>query len=566
MLPRKPLTTRLVPVDSDLFASCGLVLQSSVYSDGDYSLSRVDYRGRQLIAEVSPAGGVFQHRWPSVRGILSPVSSRDIPGGKRLLLFDPGEGRLLIEILGVIGGLSEIRGLSISSRILEMVIDLQAAGMICGYLGPEMFLLKGQSVLLLAGRRGVPQSPFTPPEVGSARPSDPRSDVFALGSLFFRLIAGSDSRDAQLRIWNKLEPEVQKAVQSMVSPDPLDRPVSLRAVGESFERLKASLQNPQPEPESKPVSSSDNFVKPLSDKSEKSSGRKYLYIAVPLVLILAYLVFRFSAPPRIEEQEAEPVSATDSVVWEDEQETVSPWADVPSANEPAEAETDSVQAGVEDSAVLWISNCSGVEGLENQFRAGAASGYSFVYPLTGTTRRQTSVALVRRESPETDSELLWQAASDLADSNWAIKPVDMTIMLGTDLSYAGLNSGFLQTPQASACTLFVDVVNHGIQYSLEGLGAATWVAGALEGKAFTWEGTEYLIAVSDIRDADSYNEEIGIPEVLDTTIVLYKGSSEASAELERLLRRYFQALPAASPDRFSNVQPPDIHLLIGSAD
>lgn len=551
-------------MDSDLLTGCGLTLLSEIFSDGDYSLSRVEYQGRKLVAEISPASGMFQHRWPSVRGLLTPVSGKDLPGGKRLLLFDAGEYTFLTEQIKGIKGFSQNRALHLCLQILRIVTDLQSAGMICGYLGPEMFLTSGEEILLLAGRRGVPPSPFTPPEVGRARPSDPRSDVSAIGSLLFRLIAGTDSRDDQLKTWNRLSVPVQEAVQDMVAADPVNRPSGLKVVETVIYRLLDKTEDsPETENDSSPLSASEGFVKEKAEHSESGDMRKRWYLAVPVVLILAYLVFRFSAPPETDHSSSRDSSPSDTVVWETE-EVSSPWME-----DTLEQIPDTVSAAclLEDTAIVWISNCSGTEGLENQFRAGPASSYSFVYPLVGTTSRRTSVVLVRRDDPFTPlmSSELGTAARLLVDSTFTLKPVDITIMLGTDLSYAGVNSQFFTVPEAPAGTLYVDVVNHGIQYSLEGMGAASWVAGKLDGKACTIMGTEYIVSVSDIRDADRFNEEIGVAEVLDQTLFVYHERHPAASGFESLVRQYMQALPGNPSAEAATVPVPDIHVLIGSS-
>ena len=550
-------------MDSELLGGCGLTLLSEIFSHGDYSLYRVEYQGRKLVAEISPASGMFQHRWPSVRGLLTPVSGKDLPGGKRLLLFDTGEYTFLTEQIKGIKGFSQNRALHICLQILRIVTDLQSAGMICGYLGPEMFLSSGGEILLLAGRRGVPPSPFTPPEVGRARPSDPRSDVSAIGSLLFRLIAGTDSRDDQLKTWNRLSVSVQEAVQDMVAADPVNRPSGLKVVENVIHGLLNKTEDSrETADESNPLSAAESFVKEKAEHAEPGGLKKRWYFVIPVVLILAYLVFRFSAPPETANSNSRETTPSDTVVWETE-EISSPWVE-----ESLEQISDTLSAAclLEDTAIVWISNCSGTQGVENQFRAGPASSYSFVYPLVGTTSRRTSIVLVRRDDPFTPlmSSELGAAAGLLVDSTFILKPVDITILLGTDLSYAGVNSQFFTVPEAPAGTLYVDIVNHGIQYSLEGMGAASWAAGKLDGKACTIMGTEYIVSVSDIRDADKFNEEIGIAEVLDHTLFVYHERHPAGSGFESLVRQYLQSLPGTPPVEAGTIPVPDLHVLIGS--
>lgn len=555
-----------MPVDSELLGSFGLLLEREIFSHGDYSLSRVNYRGRKLVAEISSSDGIFQHRWPSVRGLRTPISARDIPGGKKLLLFDCGSSVFLCESIQSNGGFSEQRALELVRMALRIVTDLQSAGMICGYLGPEMFVQENSELVLLAGRRGVPDSSFTPPEVGPSRPSDPRSDVSAVGSLLFRLIAGTDDRERQLQAWNRLNEPFQKAVQEMVAADPVNRPGSLRAVAARIDELLEG-GGEEHDQENVEIVHSEGFVKKTHSGKEGSSGRKFWYIAAPLILIVAYLVFRFSGPPAEDYSSTQPDSPPDSIEFQETVEVTSPWTeDTVSAVPSEQLNTDILLA---DTARVWVTNCTGTPNVENQFRAGPLSDFSYVYLLTGTSRRRTSLITVRRHNPllPRASSELWHTAESIfgSDTSFSLKPVDLTIMLGTDLSFAGINSHFLSSPSAPAGTLYTDVVNHGIQYTLDGVGAATYIGQILNGRSCTIDGTEYVISVIDIRDADRFNAEIGIPEVLQETIFLHNPANIPAGTLEQLVRQYVQALPLQGSFPVENVPVPDLHLLIGNS-
>jgi len=554
-----------MPVDSDLLGSCGLLLEKEIFTDGDYSLSRVNYRGRNLVAEISSAEGVFQHRWPSVRGLVNPVSARDLPGGRKLLLFDTGKSLFLSETLMAIGSFQESRALKVGVMVLRILTDLQAAGMICGYLGPEMFLLEGSNLSLLAGRRGVPGSPFTPPEVGRSRPSDPRSDVSALGSLVFRLIAGTDRREAQLKAWEGLSTPLKNVIQRMVAADPVHRPGSLGKVSEVFAELSDEEAPTRSEKET-PVQHTESFVrKKTTKKKEPSVSRKVWYIGIPAIAVLAYLMFRFSGLPQ-EAPVPERAESPDTVVFEDTVEIPSPW--VEDTLEVTQPLMEHEQLQLVDTARVWVTNCTGSSEAESRYRAGPLADFSFVYLLRGTSPRRTTLVTVRRSDPTeqyTMSEL-WQTAMQFVgnDSVFMVKPVDLTIMLGTDLRYSGVNTHFLPLPQGvPADTLYVDVVNHGIQYSLEGLGAATYVGGILDGRSCTVDGVQYMISVIDIRDADTFNEEIGIPESLEETIFLYRPENAQAAALEGFVRQYIQALPLQGEFPVENVPVPELHVLLG---
>lgn len=544
-------------VDTDLLGSCGLRFESEIYSDGSYLLSRVDYQGRKLVAEVSDTLGVYQHRWPSVGGLISPVSARDLPGKQKLVLFDVGDGRFLCEIIGAIGCFSSEKAIDLTKRALSIVSDLQAAGMICGYIGPEMFVSHGSSIAMLAGRRGVPVSPFTAPEVQSSRPSDPRSDVSAIGSFLFRLVAGTDSREEQLKVWQELDPLLQTAIRDMVAPSPVNRPNGLRAVQSILGNLVAQAPE-QIREEAVPEDS--GFIRHEKNRESSRSHKKlYWVVGSAVLLVLVYFAVVSSGLPPEPDIEVETAPAEEA--QEEPVEVVSPWVDTSSEDVTVLPDID---IPIEDSARIWISNCSGIPDQELVFRAGSVSQYSFVYLLSGTTNRQNSLILARRVDPTVPlrETLLGRAAYQIADTSFTVKPVDLTLLLGTDLNYPGINSQFLHEPDAPAGTLFVDVVNHGIQYSLDGMGAATWVAGRIDGKSCDIDGLEWLITITDIRDADRFSEEIGIPEVLDETLFLHKEDNLPAGTLETLLRQYFQPLPGNSEFPMETIPIPDIHILI----
>ncbi len=546
-------------MDSDLLGSVGLRLESVIFSDGDYTLSRVDYRGRKLIAEISSASGTYQHRWPVAEGLILPVSARDLPEQRKLLLFDTGDTVFLCETIQEFGRMSVPQAVEITKMVIGVVSNLQAAGMICGYLGPEMFVSSASSVTMLAGRRGIPDSHFTAPEVHSSRPSDPRSDVAAVGTFFFRLIAGTDNRERQLHVWQELDPSVRIAIQDMSAPSPVNRPSSLKAVRSILDGL---VSEGTVETKVEPAGEQTGFVKPVKTDKPSSDHRKLWWIIGSVAVIaLAVAAFLSSGLP------PDTITANEPVAGEEEtdggqEETVSPWVDSVTTEETAESDT---EIPIVDSARMWISNCSGTPGVETEFRAGAVRDYSWVYLLTGTTLRDSSLILARRSDPciPLADCPLGQAVYQIADTSFAVKPVDLTILLGTDLNYAGINGGFLHEPTAPAGTLFVDVVNHGIQFSLEGMGAATWTASKIDGKACNIQNTEWLIKVSDIRDADRFSEEIGIPELLEETLFLFRAANVQAGSLEVVLRQYFQPLPDSSEFPLEAVPVPDIHILIG---
>ena len=385
----------------------------------------------------------------------------------------------------------------------------------------------------------------------------------AIGSFLFRLVAGTDDRERQLQVWHDLNPALQVAIQDMVGASPVNRPNGLRAVLTILDNL-TSMQTEETSDEivDENVDTGGFARKEKLPKTGRNYKKLYWIAGSVVVLLLAYWAFSSSGLPPDSSDEVETVPVQE--VQEEPVEVISPWVDTV---QPDDTILPATPIPLVDSARIWISNCSGVSDSEHEFRAGSVSGYSYVYPLRGTTNRQSSLILARRTDPSIplNETPLGTAVNQIADSSFSVMPLDMSILLGTDLNYSGINAQFLHSPVAPAGTLYVDVVNHGIQYSLDGLGAATWTAGKIEGKSFDYEGVEWIIAISDIRDADIFSEEIGIPEVLDETLFLYHQTNSPAGFLETLLRQYFQPLPPSSDFPVATVPISDIHILIGRA-
>lgn len=541
---------------SETLRACGIIVESVLLQEKDYFLARARRGEKRLLVEITPAGSGYIHSWPSSTHLVMPVEARNLPGELRLLVFDTGPARFLSEDIHEKpfnpGEASAILG-----RAAETLAGLHASGLIAGYVGPENLLREsGGRVLMLAGRRGVPSNPFTPPEAVGRRPSDPRSDVFCLGTLFLRLLAGGDDREALVQTWNRLEASTVRHLSSMLEQDPLRRPAGVtQAARELVPRAAA------PKPAERPVPGQPGF------KRETASRRKprripYLKLLLAFAVLGALIaVFIVLHPWGSKASREEGVPATGFQTVPPDTLREQPPDTLPAVAAPAGNTLD-------DSAVVWVSNGTGVEGRETQFRAGPASSYSFVYPARAATRRRTSLVLVRRESPGTPlSRSMFLPAAQLFashDSGMVVKPTDITILLGTDLYHPGINQSRLTNPSEQAETVFVDIANHGIQYTLEGMGAASWMASKLDGRAVTLDGVQYLLKVSDIRDGDRQSDEIGIPAVLDRTLFIYRPGSIHGTQLEEELRSVFQALPSAVQGPPSGVPVPDIHVLLGT--
>lgn len=546
---------------SETLRACGIVVETVLSEEKGYFLARARRGEKRLVVEVSSAGSGFVHSWPSSTHLVPPIEARNLPGELRLLVFDTGSARFLSEDIHERpfnpGEASEVLG-----KVADALAGLQASGVVAGYVGPESLLRESSGrVVMLAGRRGVPSGPFTPPEIIGRRPSDPRSDVFSLGTLYLRLLAGSDDRDTLVEAWNRLDPATVRHLSSLLEQDPLNRP---SGVVQAASKLALSFGSQAPAPAG-PDNGQAVFRREVPSPSTRVKRKKPWLSGTRLIVaalsVLAVVVLMLAQPWRKPEEAGnpDPEPRFNSVPDDSAQQT---------PPDTIAAALTVGQPSLEDSAVVWVSNGTGIDGVESSFRSNAAGAYSFVYPSRGATRRRTSLVLVRRENPETElsQSVFYPAAMQFAshDSAMGVKPTDVTVLLGTDLYHPGINQARLSTPTAPGDTLFLDIANHGIQYTLEGMGAASWMASKLNGKAITIDGSQWILSVSDIRDGDLWNDEIRIPAVLEGTMFLYKPGSTTGPAIEAALRGVFQALPSSVQGQSQAVPVPDIHVLLGA--
>jgi len=217
--------------------------------------------------------------------------------------------------------------------------------------------------------------------------------------------------------------------------------------------------------------------------------------------------------------------------------------------------------------VIWISNGTGQPGRASEFRQGPASNYSSVYSCSGS-RRRNSILLARREDPYLpleNQERIYPIAELLASSDSSIRilPVDITMLLGKDLSADLVSTGIVHPVSDPAGTLYVDIANHGLEGSYENVGAATWVRSVLNNRSITLGGEEWLISVVDFRDGDSQNSDLGIPVSLGSTLFLYHEDIPLLAEAEQAFRAVFLRNDAVNSSPVVLPVPPDIWVLLG---
>lgn len=539
---------------SDLLASVaegGKVL----VSEDDYLLARIRMDDRELLAEVSrgDSGGIRPGGWPHVPGVLLPDSEIQ-PGDDqetRILLFSlPEDGELLLEKLSRMGGCSEEEAVSLGIQILEILKSLHAEGCRTGYIGPETVILDGDGrPLLLGGARGVPDSPFSPPEAVGRRPDDPRSDIFALGLMMIRSLAGSDERQRQVDAWNGLSEPLLSLLENMVQTE----------VGErftNFTALSAGIRSMRSTP---PGDSGSEWVTSRSATAGRMNPIWYVVITVAAALAV-YLVISFSDRGVTDDGSAPPDSTGQS--FQDSLITDPPDSSAQEIIVPLDIET------VSTDPVIWISNGTGRPGAASEFREGPAAAWSSVYKCTASPRR-SSMLLVRREDPRAGTDhgsRFFQVAEQLAeaDSSLTAFPVDVTILLGADLVNDIVPAGAVEYSASPAGTLYVDIANNGVGGVFGGAGAATWTRSVLNGSCLDIDGEQWLLSVVDFRDGDILNAELGIPTVLDSTLFLYRDGDGLLRSAERGIR--YTILEDSVLTESTNISPapPDIWILLGS--
>ncbi len=539
---------------SEVLSRAAHIRQILLEEEG-YLLAKVDVRGGVCYAEASVAGAGGQAAaWPSLQGLIKPVADRRVDSGHRLLFFRDIMGRALIEDLPR-EGISARKAVDIVISVAGILRNLHLKGIVLGYIGPEnVYAAHDGGISITAGLRGVPASHFSAPEAVGSRPLDPRSDVFALGTFLTRLLSGADDHDSIIRAWNDMDPDLRNVVEKMVAEDIEDRHSNIAEMLSALKALPLAVPPPVAADPREPEESQTGTERGGRDHRRRKGLLPIITIAGLAILAASYILF---APgPRGGEDDSPP-------------EDVQPPSDTLSSiqADTLPADTSAVLSASPLETVVWISNCTGSGGAAASFREGPARGYPYAYPSTGA-RRATSVLLLRRA--DTGSPLseqpAWPLAESLAaaDTSITILPVDVTILLGTDLSYPGVDRSVLSDPVSPAETIYVDVVNQGLQYTLDGAGPASWTRGLLDGRCVELGGIEYLISVVDTRDGDrSPNEETGLPALLNMTTFLYRTDSGLLPEFEASVRRMLQAVPdevAGPPD---SVLVPDFWVLLG---
>ncbi len=515
----------------------------------NYLLARVQIDGRAMLAEISSGsiGGFSSGDWPEIDGVLLPDSLMN-PGNDtetRILLFSiPDNAELCVETIVRDGGFSETDAIDTGKKVLDILRRIHDDGYRVGYLGPESILrTSGRKHLILGGARGIPDTPFSPPEAIGRTPDDPRSDIYALGLLIFRLIAGSDNRNIQVEAWNSLSNSVSGLLENMVSLEADNRFPNLIV-------LEAELDQVEPENE-----------KQATERVRKHSwtNRKkvsFSIFSIVVIIVIARLLLSLNPHTQQELQNTAPDTTKPGL----ESDLIGIDQGLPPV------ETISLQSDVFAEPVVWISNSTGQPGRASEFRQGPVSEYSTVYTSTGSPRRN-SILLARRDDPYLPLESqgrIYPIAEQLAscDSTILITPVDITLLLGSDITDDIIPPGIVMSVSDPAGTLYIDIANHGLEGVYANVGAATWVRSVLHDRSILLGSEEWRITVVDYRNGDMLNTELGIPAVLDSTIFLYRDQLPLLAAAEDQFRKLFLENTAEERPAVNLPAPPDIWILL----
>ncbi len=502
-----------------------------------------------MLAEISSgsSGGLSPGDWPEIDGVLLPDSLIH-PGNDRstrILLFSiPDSAELYVETIMRDGGFSEAHALETGKKALDILKRIHDNGHRVGYLGPENILRTDEGKhYILGGARGIPDTPFSPPEAVGRIADDPRSDIYALGLLIFRLIAGSDNREIQIEAWNSLSDRVLELLENMVSPEADNRFPNLVTLDNKLQRI-------EPEDETKEAET--------GRKHSWNSKRKVFVsiLAIIAIAVITAVLLICKSDNRQELQSIEPDSTAriqESDPFEADQDSLS-------------EETGFLQGDTLVEPVIWISNSTGQPGRASEFRQGPASEYSIVYTCTGSPR-SNSILLARRDDPYLpleNQERIFSIVEHLAesDSTMLIAPVDMTLLLGSDITDDRILPGIVMPVTDPTGTLYIDIANHGLEGTYGGVGAATWVRSVLNDRSIILDGEEWLITVVDFRDGDKLNTELGIPAILDSTLFLYRNNLPLLSTAEEEFRKMFLEHTIGEHSRAASPDPPDIWIFI----
>lgn len=561
----------------------------------DYLLARVRSRGGEYVAEVVPADSPgAEVSWPEVDGVLASLASREIRG-VRIRVFDLKDREVLAERLSR-GPMEEQEALELALGLVPVLGRLASRNRLLGYLGPEGVLTDDEEPLILAGGRGCPAGPFTAPEAQGGSTGDPRSMVFALGTLIFRCIAGTDDRDRQVEVWKDLSPRTRSLLERAVGERPEERLPSVTIFGREIRRTLSGEEEPPParEPRSAeaeerkteeqapvppaetPPTGPEGFVRRSGYAA--SSGRRRrsfpTYLVAFAVIAAAAAAALLIVPGFLSgDGEGEAPSRETPALTEPEADSAG--AEQPDP-EPAPP-PDSSAAPAEDSlpppagpSVIWVSNRAPEAGAEVDYRTGVLSEFSHVYPFGRGRPMEGSLLMLRRDDPSAGPEAQ-SAFGDAraimeADSSLELALVDLSVLVGADLRYDGVTRGVLRQPADPAGTLYVEVINQGMEFPPDGVTPAhVWLAETVDGRSVTVpDQGEWLLRVVQTRWGDrGSNEEVPLSYGTESTVFLYRKGSAHCRAAEAAIREAIQPIPGTVAGPPEALTVPDIWILVG---
>ena len=569
---------------------------SSVIAEGeDYLLARVKSRGGEYVAEVVPAESPgAETSWPEVEGVLTPLASKEIKG-VRIRVFEV-EGREVLAERVSRRSMKEEEALELALGLVPVLGRLASENRLLGYLGPEGVLPDADRPVILGGGRGCPPGPFTAPEAQGGSTGDPRSMVFALGTLIFRCIAGTDDKDRQIAVWKNLSPRTRALLERAVGERPEERIPSVTIFGREIRRTLSEGEEPPParEPQSAesaereaedkapappaktPPTGPEGFVRRSGyAASSKRMRRSFPIYLVAFAVIAAAAVAAILILPGLLSGDGEGETPSRETPALPEPAADSAGAGQPDT-EPAQL-PDSSAAPTENSlpppagpSVIWVSNRAPEAGVEVDYRTGVLSGFSHVYPFGGGRPMEGSLLMLRRDDPAGGLETQAAAGDARAimesDSSLELVLVDLSVLVGADLRYDGVNGGVLRRPSDPAGTLYVEVINQGMEFPPDGATPAhVWLAETVDGRSVTVPGHgEWLLRVVQARWGDrGRNEEVPLSYGMDSTVFLYRRGSAHCRAAEAAIREAIQPIPrtVAGPPEALTV--PDIWILVG---
>jgi hypothetical protein len=576
---------------SDVLASFAEIRRIILEEEG-YLLAVVRAKGTEYLAEVVP-GDVPAPDWPDVEGLEAPLASRAVEDVRIGVYALGGRTSLAERIAG--GPMTEEEALRLGAGLVPVLSRLSAANRVLGYIGPESVLLEDGRPVLLAGSRRCPSGPFTAPEASGGRAADPRSAVFALGTLIFRCIAGSDEKEQQIRAWRELTPSTRSLLEEVVGERPEDRLPSVSIFGREIAARLDGGEAPPPRraetaasPKEGEASAEDAARRDPAAPAPESFVRQEAYtprrrrrrrLSLGMVITVAAVLAAAAAavllvPEWLAEDDGGPAAPPpDTAETVETADSVAAPVDS-SPPQTAEAVTDSSELGAPPGpSVIWVSNRTPDAGAEVDYRTGVLSDYSHVYPFSGGRARESSLLLLRRDDPSAGpgSQLAYADAEAILrlDTTLTLAPVDLTVMVGADLRYDGINPGILRQPSDPAGTLYVDVVNQGLEFPPDGTTPGhVWLADRIDGRSITVpDHGEWMLSVVDTRWGDrNGNDELPLAWRPESTIFLYREGSEHCRAAEAAIREAVQPFARAVSGPPEGIIVPDIWILAGGGE